>query len=50
MKYGLNRIVNNILIVHNKWGSLVVKESRSPSLRSKDQTSQMTFIVVNDGI
>jgi len=28
----------------------MVKESRSPSLKSKDQTSQMTFVVVNDRI
>jgi hypothetical protein len=50
MKYGLNIIINNRLFVHSKWGNLVVKKSRSPSLRSKDQTSQMTFVVVNNEI
>jgi len=50
MKYGLNIIINNRLFVHNKWGRLMVNESRSPSLRSKDQISQMIFVVVNNEI
>jgi hypothetical protein len=48
MKHGINKI--NIKLFTQQVGWLNGKGIEFPSLGSKDQTSQMTFIMVNIGI